>query len=208
MVKSREENLSEVTNEGAAALMTPYIVEFTLKGSTALLFHRWSNEDVEAKGNAAKGSTVKKTDNLEAYIYRNEKEEICLPGEYVRQSIIHSAKYRQDPRNPRKSAMELYKAGVVSLTELASLDVKDWDYLDKRRVTIQRSAITRTRPAMLAGWNATFQFQVMIPEYIDELMLQDVLVQAGRLVGVGDFRPTYGRFAVTKFEVLQLEKAA
>lgn len=207
-MSKKKDNLSEVTNDAESYFMAPYIAEFTIKGTAALLFHRWSNEDVEAKGKAAKGSAAKKTDNLDAYVYRNEAGEICLPGEYVRQALIHAAKYRQDPRSPRKSAMDLFKAGVVSLTELASLGVDEWDYLDKRRVVIQRSAITRTRPAMLPGWEATFQFQVLLPEYIDPAMLQDVLVQAGRLVGVGDFRPTYGRFSVNMFEVLQLEKAA
>jgi hypothetical protein len=32
-------------------------------------------------------------------------------------------------------------------------------------------------------------------------MLHDVIINAGRLIGVGDFRPTYGRFIVTKFDI-------
>ena len=198
------ETLENVSNDAAEMLQMPYIVEFTLQGTSSMLFHKWSNEDVEEKSKAAKNSKTKKTDNLEAYIYRDSKRNICLPGEYVRQAIIHAAKYRQDPRSPRKSAMDLFKAGVVSLTELASLGSKDWDYLDKRRVVIQRNAITRSRPAFSTGWKATFQLQVLLPEYIDSDFLQDVLTQAGRLVGIGDFRPTYGRFSVVKYEVLKL----
>jgi hypothetical protein len=30
-----------------------------------------------------------------------------------------------------------------------------------------------------------------------------VLTQAGKLIGVGDFRPTYGRFQTRRFEVRQ-----
>jgi len=105
--------------------------------------------------------------------------------------------------------MDLFKAGVVSLTDLASLGVKDWDYLDRRRVMVQRNGITRVRPAMLKGWKATFLLQVLLPEYIDPQMLNEVIQQAGRFVGIGDFRPTYGRFVVTKFEVLrQIEEKA
>jgi hypothetical protein len=40
----------------------------------------------------------------------------------------------------------------------------------------------------------------------DELpsgILQDVLVLAGKAVGIGDFRPKFGRFAVSQFEVLK-----
>lgn len=179
----------------------PYIVEATAKGSSAMLFHRWSCDDVEAKSKAAKNSKAKKTDNLESYVWRNNKGELCIPGEYFRQSIINAAKFKQDPRSPRKSAMDLFKAGVVVVTELASLGVKEWDFVDRRRVTIQRNGITRLRPGMQEGWEVSFEIQILLPEYIDENLLHEVLSSAGRLIGVGDFRPTFGRFQVTNFEV-------
>jgi hypothetical protein len=149
-------NLAEFT----LAASEPYRVTLTLQGTSTMLFHRWNCEAVDAKAKAAKGSTAKKTDDVESYVYRNDEGELCIPGEYVRQSIAGpagAAKFRQDPRSSRKSALDLYKAGVVSLTELASLGVKDWDMLDQR---------------------------------------------AGQLVGIGDFRPTYGRFAVVRFEIV------
>ena len=94
------------------------------------------------------------------------------------------------------------KAAIVSLTPLSSLGVKAWDYLDKRRVCIQRNAITRSRPAMKEGWKATFIIQVQLPEYIDQQLLNTTIQAAGRLIGLADFRPSYGRFSVTKFQVL------
>lgn len=181
----------------------PYTVAFTLKGTADLLFHRWNVESIAEKSAAAKGSKSKKSDNVESYVYRNDAGEICLPGEYVRQTIIHAAKYKQDPRSPRKSAMDLFKAGVVSLTDLASLGREKWDYEHAARVQIQRSGITRIRPAIKAGWEAEFLFAVLLPEYIGPDLFQDVLVSGGRLVGVADFRPTYGRFSVTKFELVK-----
>jgi hypothetical protein len=90
---------------------------------------------------------------------------------------------------------------VISLTPLASLGATEWDYLDMRRVVVQRNGITRTRPAMRTGWKAKMQFMVNLPEYIDRAFLLDVIGTAGRLIGVGDFRPTYGRFDVTRFDV-------
>ncbi|MHB1670178.1 hypothetical protein [Thiomonas sp.] len=179
----------------------PYIVTVGIEGVADILFHRWSNEDVEAKSTAAKGSKTKKTDEPAAYVYRDEHGELAIPGEYLRQSIIGAAKFQQDPRSPRKSAMDLYKAAVVALTPLASLGTKEWDYLDRRRVTIQRNGITRVRPAMLKGWKAEFDLLVNIPEYIQPADLNQTIQQAGRLIGLADFRPTYGRFVVTKFSV-------
>lgn len=180
----------------------PYRVSVTIVGVADLLFHRWNCEAVEAKGKAAKGSKAKKTDDIETYVYRNDDREICIPGEYLRGSILTAAKFRQDPRSPRKSAMDLFKAAVISLTPLASLGVIEWHYTHQCRVTIQRNGITRSRPAMKSGWKATFILLCNLPEYINPELLHAVIIDAGRLVGVADFRPTYGRFQVTKYEIL------
>ncbi len=192
------------TNGGrnGVEVQMPYRVEVELQGICPIMFHRWNCESVESKSKAKKGSAEKKSDDVESYVYRNDEKEICIPGEYLRGAIIAAAKFQQDPRSPRKSSADLFKAGIVSLTELSSLGVKDWDYLDKRRVCIQRNAITRSRPAMKEGWKASFILQVQLPEYIDEGLLNTTIQAAGRLIGLADFRPSYGRFNLISFTVL------
>jgi len=203
MSKVAERN--EVTNGGAAAIefSEPYRVSFQLTGTSDLLFHRWNSQAVDEKAKAAKNSKAKKSDDIESYVYRDDDGMLCMPGEYVRQAIVHAAKFRQDPRSPRKSAMDLYKAGVVSLTNLSSMGTDRWDYEDTRRVVIQRAGVNRTRPAMKTGWKASFEFLILTPEYIGPMDLHAVLSQAGILIGLADFRPTFGRFAVTNYEVLK-----
>ncbi len=181
----------------------PYRALVKVAGTSPLLLHAWSVEGVREKSAAAKGSKAKKEDNLETFVYRNETGELCSPGEYFRMSTINAAKFRQDPRSPRKSAMDLFKAGIVSLEPLCTLGVSAWDYVDQRRVMVQRNGITRMRPAMNTGWKAEVLFQVMLPEYIGSAFLNDTIQAAGKLVGVGDFRPTYGRFQVTEFKILE-----
>lgn len=192
------------TNGGESSVeqQKPYRVLVELEGVCPLLFHRWNNESVEAKSKAKKGSVEKKTDDIESFLYRDTKGFVAIPGEYIRQSVIHASKYEQDPRSPRKSLMDLMKAALVSLTELASTGLKEVDYIDKRRVVIMRSAITRSRPALKEGWKAGFILMVNLPEYLPPQRLNHILQQAGRIVGIADFRPSYGRFAVTKFELL------
>lgn len=188
--------------ESCIELQKPYRVLVELEGTCPLLFHRWNNESVEAKSKAKKGSAEKKTDDVESFLWRNSKGEVCIPGEYLRQTVIHAAKYEQDPRSPRKSMMDLMKAALVSLTELASTGLKEPDYLDKRRVVIQRNAVTRTRPALREGWRAGFILQVQLPEYVEAQKLNYLIQQGGRIVGLADFRPSFGRFTVTRFELL------
>ena len=194
----------EVTNGAAETIeiSTPYRVEIELCGAADMLLHRWNCDAVEAKAKSAKGSAAKKTDNIESYVYRNDAGELCVPGEYLRQAVISAAKFRQDPRSPRKSAMDLVKAAVINLTPLASLGINAWDYEHKCRVQVQRNGVTRVRPAIKSGWTARFIFMVNLPEYVSPELLHGLLNDAGRLIGIADFRPTYGRFMVTHFEVL------
>jgi len=196
----------EVTNGAKQTIQATalYQAAVTIRGSADLLLHRWNCEAVQEKANAAKGSKAKKSDDVESYVYRNAEGFICLPGEYLRQAIIGAAKFRQDPRSPRKSAQDLYKAGIVSLTELAPLGprpLKEWEYLHKCRVQVQRNGITRIRPAFRAGWQIEVVLVCLVPEYIRPEDLNETLTQAGRLIGVGDFRPTYGRFQAVRFDV-------
>lgn len=198
------ETIRPATNGGADTIemSVPYTAAIAIEGAAPLIFHAWNVDSVEAKGKAAKGSKAKKSDDIESYVYRDAKGYICIPGEYLRMSLAYAAKYMQDPRSPRKSAMDLFKAGIVVLTELASLGSKEWDYLDKRRVMVQRNGITRCRPAFKEGWKAEFIVQVLIPEYISPALLQQALMNAGRLVGLGDFRPTFGRFSTVNFQIV------
>lgn len=189
-----------VSNDGAPFIMmgAPYTVTFTLQGTADLLFHRWSNEAVAEKAAAKRGSAAKKTDDLESYVWRDSTGMVCLPGSYVHKAVVEAGRFMQDPRSARKTAMDLFKAAFVPLTALAPLG-PTWEIEDRRRMTVQRQGITRTSPGFRQGWETEFEFSVILPEYVDEQMFHAALSLAGRVIGVGQYRPTYGRFAVVKF---------
>ena len=187
----------------------PYTVQVTIQGNAAILLHRYDPDAVEEKIKSKKGSKAKKTDNLESYVYRTDDGDIGIPGTYICGAIYNAAKNQQDPRSPRKQAVDLFKAGVVSLTDVAPIltqgrteGVKTWEYEDRRRAPLQRVAITRVRPAFRPGWRVTHLLRVILPEYISSDFLLQVIVDAGRFVGIADYRPTFGRFQVVNYEVL------
>jgi hypothetical protein len=199
--------IGPVTN-GALAIIelsVPYQVQVEVTGVADFISHRWNVEEIEEKSKGAKGSAIRKTDNIESYVYRDEHGEICIPGTYIIGALVGAAKSVQDPRSPRKSAVDLFKAGVFSLTTLASLGTDRWEYEHKERAPVQQRGITRVRPAFKSGWKVTYDLQVVLPEYISPALLHHTLVNAGRHCGLGDHRPTYGRFAVTHFEEIELQ---
>lgn len=183
----------------------PYAVRVTLEGTSPILFHAWSIEAVKEKAESAKNSETKKTDNLESYVYRCENGNLGIPGVNLCASIAQAAKFKQDPRSPRKSAFDLYKASVIPITPIADLGIPMWESVGRHRVVVQRNAITRSRPSMGTGWRATFEMLVLTPEYISPKDLNDRIQYAGKLCGLCDYRPTYGRFQVVNFERMDLE---
>jgi hypothetical protein len=197
--------VGDPSNDGEQILSMeqPFIVNVKVHGVAPYLFHRWSIDGIQLKADAAKGSKAKKTDDLESYVYRDEKGILCIPAEQFRMAIVLAAKFKQDPRSPRKSAMDLFKAAVFPTEEYCTTKKKDWDYIDRRRVMVQRNGITRSRPTLLSGWEVEVPLTVVLPEYVSPELLHEVMSLSGRICGVGDFRPTFGRFQIRGWEIFQ-----
>ena len=200
---------SQLTNgaESTIQMQEPYMIRLTVVGVAPLLMHAWNIESIDEKALAAKGSKAKKTDDVESYAYRDEHGYLGIPGKCLLGAMIETGRYLQDPRSPRKSARDLIKAGVQSLTVMAPFEpkTKEWDYADRQRVVVQRAGITRTRPAMNTGWTCTFEIMISLPEYLHPQLIHEVVDKAGKLCGLCDYRPSYGRFRCTKFEIMKLD---
>ena len=192
---------------GLIGLSMPYVAEITVRGTARLLMHAWNVEAVQEKADAAKNSAQKKTDDVESYSYRTATGLLGVPGAAFKASIVGAGRSMQDPRSPRKSAMDLLKAIVLPLDVVAPFipERYEWDLVDRQRVVVQRAAVTRSRPAFEPGWTVAFQVMVNAPQYLAPDKLHQLAVQAGMFCGLLDYRPTYGRFQVTNFKVLPME---
>lgn len=69
------------------------------------------------------------------------------------------------------------------------------------RVVVQRSAVARARLQIETGWNLQFDIHC-IEEQMSGEVIRTILEHAGHSVGIGDFRPKYGRFEVDAFNSL------
>lgn len=184
-----------------------YAVEVSLIGVSPLLMHRYDTEAVKRKGAAAKNSADKKTDDIESYVYRDptNPKEIGIPGRNFLATLREAGRSVADPRSPRKSARDLIAAGLRVEPFIASLGKTTWDFVDEQRVLVQRSAISRRRPAFTEGWRVKFTILVLAPEYISEAWLHDLVNRAGRFQGLLDGRSIgYGLFRVESFRRIKL----
>lgn len=194
-------------------VVRPKRMKIRIVGTAAMLFHRYDCDAVEQKSNAQKGSEEKKTDNVASYYYRKPGDKTCcVPAVGIHGALREAAKNYKDPRSTRKSAHDLIKAVLLiesspefGFPELVPLTrhgqpIMDSDYLDKRRVVVQMSAVPRVRPAVLPGWEAEFFITMLAPHYCGVSFVRRLLHDAGMFQGLCDFRPYFGRFSMISAE--------
>lgn len=188
------------------SLAEPYQVLVRIKGTAALLFHRYSVASVEEKSKAAKGSAIKKTDDVESFLYRCEDGHVGIDGRMIVACIREAGRSVPDPRSPRKSMRDLLTSILIPVDETSPLLplTKVADFISQDRVVVQRAAVTRSRPAMHKGWELEFKLNVAAREYLPPALLRKLLVSAGLFQGLADWRPTYGRFDTIHFEEMAL----
>jgi len=71
--------------------------------------------------------------------------------------------------------------------------LEDPTHIDYRPMRVNSSKTMRAR-AIVPGWSCVHYFEVL-EDVIDPRDLVPILERAGRLVGLGDSRPTYGTFS-------------
>lgn len=207
MTRVKNTDFENVTNgaKNLIDLSAPYTATIEVTGTADMLMHCWNNEAVAEKASAKKNSAAKKTDDLETYVLRDNSGKIVMPTLNFCASIREAGKSFADPTSPRKSLKDRLKAILIPeekygvVVSVTGKECKDWDYVDSRRVVIQRAGITRRRPGFYEGWKITFKIQILEPEYLSPSKLQEIVEAAGKFQGLGDFRPTFGRFRVTSF---------
>lgn len=72
------------------------------------------------------------------------------------------------------------------------------DHVHVKRAKVGMSAIMRVRPRF-KQWKISFVLNI-VTDVIDERTVREALELAGRVVGIGDWRPRYGRYNVIGFE--------
>lgn len=121
----------------------------------------------------------------------------CLPGEVLEATIVGAGRTRKLGKQVQSGVYVLKDAplkydGPTDPDELW-LDER---FRLRRSVKVQRARIMRTRPKF-DKWTADVTISLYETD-IDKKTVEELMTIAGELVGVGDWRPRYGRFSVSK----------
>jgi hypothetical protein len=134
-------------------------------------------------------------------LYYNEEVGPYIPGVNVETCLRHSGVISKDGKNVTRAVVVLAEAlpiqypgrnGRVQTIQ----ELWDGNYKDYRRVGNQSNSVMRSRPMFPAGW------QLDVPIALETTILdreQFALIahRAGLMIGLGDYRPRFGRFEVS-----------
>jgi hypothetical protein len=189
-----------------------YQVAVRLQGVAPILFSRFTEGSVQSIRTGATGG--KFTDDertLEALekVYVNEAGGLYVPGWNVKKCLLDGCKMGNHKEG--KKSFGQYVAATVFVDGNPVFDGKmEPDFIHEvtgKRPPRTGGAVLIKRPAFNDGWELPFTLNVVDPRR-DAATLRAALEDAGLLAGLGSWRPEYGRFIVTEWEIIRAETLA
>ncbi len=183
-------------------------LKVSLSGKQAMLQHsaRMSNPmNPIVKDLKAITSKRKKTDSdlqemsrLEfiGSIYADKDGDVILPAEMFYSCVWNGAKLNKNGQMIKRGVFINEDSKMKHSNDKLSIDemFANGDNVDIRSVKVGQARVMRTRP-IIHDWSANFTVQYDENVITDDI-LKESITNAGALCGVGDYRPTYGRFSV------------
>jgi hypothetical protein len=192
-----------------------YTVKVTVKGIAPLLQNKFPMPELEdmSKGATMRTGSKDYTQEWRTMFYETPEGMVYQPAVHFEGAMVSAAVNFRIKGKGRKTYKDLFRATVFVSPEQIPHGIKvptelDTDadkslYLDMRPVVMPNKArVVRIRPTFKSGWELSFIIEVMDDQIQPELV-NDVLTLAGKTVGIGDYRPRFGRFMVTEFNIQQ-----
>ena len=133
----------------------------------------------------------------EAGLYWDEKDGAIIPSDNIERCIQLGA---QKSRIGKDVQAAVFCSDVHARLDYEGSRNLDKCYADPRftlrkGVAVQKARIIRIRPMFPTGWSITFSVE-FDDTILNEKNLLKAMQDAGALIGLGDWRPKFGRFLV------------
>lgn len=129
-------------------------------------------------------------------IVRNEKGEVCLPSDELKCSIVAAGRRFKDSQSKRKSMEKTLEEELSVTPGDISFGVKRTSRY-KRAAVVQRPSHTIHPRPMIQDWKLKFELD---SGELPMGVVREILDRAGRFIGLGNFRPDFGRYKTVSFQ--------
>lgn len=184
-------------------------INVTIEGTSPLLMNRFTEEAEMAVSKTAKKVTkaTKGTprEQAEPKAYKDQDGMLYVPGTNIFACIIEGGKFiKIGKAKATNSKSSLIPAAMILEDQICSLHTKDFE-VDSRSVVIPATGgrIMAHRPR-LDEWRLSFSIDLFDPDILSPDDVRQIIDDAGKKVGLGDFRPArkgpFGRFCVVSWK--------
>jgi hypothetical protein len=172
------------------------IYKVKIKGVKPLLMH--NPIGIDNKPKLRRGEHLDPKVEAESYLYKDEKGNIVIPARMIKACIRNAGRNYTVRGRGKTTFAAIIRAGIDINPENIPLISDGWK-VDVQFVVVQRNRIPRARPRF-DNWELEFEIINKDPTIINKDVLKQILIDAGKYYGIGDYRPDYGLFEVVKFE--------
>lgn len=196
------------------------LIDVEIEGTRALLMHRFGEQAQEASKATTRKTHIQRKDpreEAEKCAYRLPSGALYMPGAAIMRAVREAAGNHKQ-RGSRKSMKYAIAPSISPLDEcLPLVDPKTGEpianfevYSTAVVIPATKGRVMRDRPRINA-WAIKFAMEID-EEYVDVETIHELLQEAGKRYGIGDFRiekfGPFGSFRVTKFKERPAEKKA
>lgn len=178
-----------------------YQIVGAIEGLAPILFNRMV-DDLEAESTKGRVSKEDRMKEVQAKLYVDNKG-VYYTGWALKQCLLEGCKL-SGLKVGRRSLYSFLAATVFFPHQMYFRDKTEADFIHEhwgRRPPRTGGAMIIRRPALDTGWKLDFTLNVMDDRRTPEEIRRS-LDEGGLLVGIGSWRPEYGRFIVTEWEVI------
>jgi len=171
-------------------------IHVVLRGVQPLLMH--APNAIGAPASKKRVTSYDPEEEAAAALYKDPGGVIGVPNLVVLGAIREAAKEHKAAGKGRRTLKQFVLSGIRIYPDLIPIAPQEWT-VDARPVVVQRARVMRWRPKF-EGWSLKFDLEIVDPAVFTPSTVRDVLEDAGRFVGLCDFRPLFGTFEVEEFE--------
>lgn len=193
-----------------------YQIAVKIQGTTPILQHSFAKATLSSlmEGTNKKTGAVDYSLEWMQTMY-TQNGIIVQPASHIEGALVKAASSFKIKGKSNKTWRDAFRAYCYATPDMIPhlwngdyVEAPDASLLEKptenlsvsiMRVVVQRAAVARSRLQIASGWVLEFCLEIQDAQLRSDVV-QEVLAEAGRAVGIGDFRPKFGRFEVIQFQ--------
>jgi hypothetical protein len=186
-----------------------YQIKGRIEGVADLLFNQMTEEaEINIRGGTGGGkfTDAQRTDEAKKK-YPVDDDNNAIISSWMFKRVLTDGAKAGNLKEGRKSLAPFLLA-TVFVDGFIRITPNIYDYIHEapgKRPPKTGGACIIKRPAFKAGWVANFTLNIL-DDRINANQIRIALEEAGLRVGIGSWRPEYGRFIVTDWNVIQNRK--